>query len=125
MASLHAALTLTALPDMDVELPVNGLARNLHLELLGDVGFVERSAAVRADMGQGHLVNFVDLVGGRRLAVGLGAIVLARLAAWLARKELGQALGEGSGLALAGAGCLVELPAEPFVLGLKVVDPSL
>jgi hypothetical protein len=30
-----------------------------------------------------------------------------------------------SSLALAGAGCLVELTAEAFVLGLKVVDPSL
>jgi hypothetical protein len=59
------------------------------------------------------------------LAVGLGAIVLARLAAGLTWVRLGLALGEGSGLALAGAGCLVELMAEAFVLGLKVVDPSL
>ena len=111
MAPLNPAMALPAPPDMDVELPVNGLARDLDLELLGDMGFVEGSAAVRADLGQGCLVNFVDLFGGRWLAVGLGAIVLARLAAWFARIELGLALGEGSGLTLAGAGCLVELMA--------------
>ena len=59
------------------------------------------------------------------MAVSLGAIVLPRLASRLARIELGLALGEGSGLALAGACFLVELTAEAFVLGLKVVDPSL
>ena len=111
MSSLNAAMALTALPNMNVELAVDGLAWDLHLELLGDMGFVEGAAAVRADVGQGRLVNFVDLVGGRRLAVGLGAIVLPRLASRLARIELGLALGEGSGLALAGAGCLVQLTA--------------
>jgi hypothetical protein len=111
MASLNAALTLTALANVDVKLAVDGLARNLHLELLGDMGFVEGSAAVRADVGQRRLVNFVDLFGGRWLAVGLGAIVLTRFSAWLARIELGLALGERSSLAFAGAGCLVELTA--------------
>jgi hypothetical protein len=111
MASLNSAAALTALPDMNVELAVNGLTRNLHLKLLGDVGFVEGSAAVRTDAGQGCLVNFVDLFGAGWLTMGLGSIVLARLAAWFARVQLGLALGEGSGLALAGAGCLVELTA--------------
>jgi hypothetical protein len=41
MAPLNPAAALMALPDMDVELPVNRLARDLDLELLGDVGFVE------------------------------------------------------------------------------------
>ena len=125
MASLNAALALTALADVDVELAVNGLARDLDLELLGDVGFVERAAAVGADIGQRRLVDLVDLFGGRRLAVGLGAIVLARLAAGLARVRLGLALGEGPGLALAGTEGRVELTTEPLVLGLQVVDPSL
>jgi hypothetical protein len=48
--------------------------------LLSDVSFVEGSAAVRADVGQGRLVNLVDPFRGRWLAVGLGAVVLARLA---------------------------------------------
>jgi hypothetical protein len=125
MASLHAALAVTALPDMDVELAVDGFTRDLNLELLSDMGFVEWTATIRAAVWQRCLVNFVDLIRGRGLAVGLGAIVLPRLASRLAWIELGLALGEGSGLALAGAGGLVELTAEAFVLGLKVVDPSL
>ena len=52
------------------------------------------------------------------MAVSLGAVVLARFPARLARIKLGLALGEGSGLALAGAGCLVELTAQALVLGL-------
>jgi hypothetical protein len=93
MASLNSAAALTALANVDVELPVDRLARNLALELLGDVGFVEEAAAVRADARQGSLVNFVDLIGGGRLAVGLGAIVLSRLAPWLAGIEIGLTLG--------------------------------
>src|SRR6478736_2445279 len=101
MPPLNAAAALTALTDVDVELPMDGLARDLDLELLGDVGLVERTAAVRAAVRQGRLVNLVDLFGGRWLTVGLRAVVLAGLAAWFARIELGLALGEGSGLALA------------------------
>jgi hypothetical protein len=37
--------------DGDVELPVNGLARDFDLELLGDVGLVERPAALAAVYG--------------------------------------------------------------------------
>jgi hypothetical protein len=125
MASLDAAMALTTLADVDIEFSVDRLARNLHLELVSDVGFVEVSPAVRADVGQESLVDFVDLFGGRWLAVSLGAVVLTRLATWFARIQLGLALGERSGLALAGAACLVELTAEAFVLGLKVVDLSL
>src|SRR5690349_3576410 len=119
MASLNPAVALTAQADMDVELSVDRLARNLDLELLSNVGFVEGSTAVRADVWQRCLVDFFNLFGGRWLAVGLGAVVLARLAAWLTRIELELAFGEGSGLAFAGAGSLVELTAQAFVLGLK------
>ncbi len=48
MAPLDSAVALMALPDVDVELPVDGLARDLDLELLGDVCLVERAAAVGA-----------------------------------------------------------------------------
>ena len=51
MASLNAALAMTALADVDVELPVDRLARDLDLVLLGDVGFVERATTVGADLG--------------------------------------------------------------------------
>jgi hypothetical protein len=116
---------MAALPDVDVELAVDRLARDLDLELLGDVGLVERPAAVGANVWQGRLVCFVDLVSRRRLAVGFGAVIFAGLAAGLHGLAGGLALGEGSGLALAGAGRLVELAAEALVLGLQVAEASL
>jgi hypothetical protein len=57
-------------PEREVQ---QGLARDLDLELLGDVGFVEWAAAVGADLGQRCLVDLVDLFGGRGLALGLRA----------------------------------------------------
>jgi hypothetical protein len=119
-----AALAPAALTDVDVELAMNGPARNLHLELLGDVGFVEGAAAFGANVGQVRLVDFIDQFWGRWLAVGLGAITLARLAAGFARIRLGLAIGKRAGLALAGTEGRVGLMAEPIVLGLEVVDPS-
>jgi hypothetical protein len=77
MAPLNPAAALTALPDMDVELAVNRLARDLDLELLGDVGLVEGAAAIGAAARQRCLVNLVDLFGAGRLAVGLGAVGFA------------------------------------------------
>jgi hypothetical protein len=88
---------------------VNGLARDLDLELLGDVGLVEWTAAVGAEVRQGRLMNLIDPLGGGWLAVGFGAVVLARLAGGLLGLAGGLALGRGSGLALAGAGRLVKM----------------
>ena len=59
------------------------------------------------------------------MAMGLGAVVSAGLAAGLLGLGRGLALGEGGGLALAGAGRLVELAAEALVLGLQVAEASL
>jgi hypothetical protein len=125
MTPLNPTAALTALADMDVELPVDGLARDLDLELLGDMGLVERPAAVGADVGQGRLVDLIDLIGAGRLAVGFGAVVLAGLASWLLGLVGGLALGEGSGLALAGTEGRVELVPQAVVFGLQVIDPSL
>ena len=125
MAPLNPAAALTAPPDVDVELPVDGLARDVDLELLGDVGLVERTAAIGAAVRQGRLMNLVDLVRGWRLPMGLRAVVLAGLASRLLGLVVGLALGEGGGLALAGAGRLVELAAEALVLGLQVAEASL
>jgi hypothetical protein len=125
MAPLDPAAALLALADVDVELPVDGLARDLDLELLGDVRLVKWAGAVGAAVRQRRLVELSDLVGGGWKAVGLGAVVLAGLAAGLLGLAGGLALGEGGGLALAGAGRLVELAAEALVLGLQVVEASL
>ena len=65
VASLHASLAVAALTEMNGELAVDRLAGNFGLELLLDVGFVERSAAIGADVGQRCLVGFVDLLGWR------------------------------------------------------------
>jgi hypothetical protein len=125
MAPLDSTVAPTAAADVDVELAVNGLPRDFDLELPGDVGFVEGAAAVGADVGQGRLVDLIDLFGVGRLAVGLRAVVLAGLAAGLLGLVGGLALGEGGGLALAGAGRLVELAAEALVLGLQVAQSPL
>ena len=85
MVSLNSAVTLTALAYVNVELAVNGLARNLHLELLGDVRFIEWTATIGAAFGQGCLVGLIDLFGSGRLAMRLGAVVLS----WLASGFLG------------------------------------
>jgi hypothetical protein len=125
MAPLDPAVALAAPADVDVELPVDGLARDLDLELLGDVSFVERPAAVGAAVRQWHLVDLVDQFWAGRLAVGLGAVVLAGLAAGPLGLVCGLALGERGSLALAGAGRLVQLAAEALVLGLQVTQASL
>jgi hypothetical protein len=125
MASLHSTVTLTAMANVDAELPVNGLARDLDLELLGDMGFVQETAAVGAEVGQGRLVNLVDLLGAGRLPVGLGSVILAGLAAGLLGLAGGLALGEGGSLALAGTGRLIELTAEALVLGLQGAEASM
>src|SRR5262249_36556628 len=69
--------------------------------------------------------DLIDLFRAGRLAAGLGAVVLARLAAGLLGLAGGRALGEGGGLALARTGRLVELAAEALVLGLQVAEASL
>jgi hypothetical protein len=70
-------------------------------------------------------VDLVNLFGAGRLTVGLGAVVFTGLAAGLIGLAGGLAFGEGGGLALAGAGRLVELAAEAVVLGLQVTEASL
>jgi hypothetical protein len=104
--SLDAAAALAAPADVDVELPVDGPARDLDLELLGDVGLVERAAAVGAAVRQRCLVDLIDVGGG--LAMSLGTVVRAGLTAGPLRLGLGRPLGEGGGLALAVPLCLFE-----------------
>jgi hypothetical protein len=114
---------MAAAADMDVELALDRAARDLDLVLVGDVGFLDGPAAVGAGERQRCLVDFVD--GGGWLPMGLGAVSRTGLAAGLLGLVGRQALGEGGGLALAGAGRLVELAAEAVVLGLQVAKASL
>jgi hypothetical protein len=57
--------------------------------------------------------------------MGLGAMVLAGLAAGFPGLVRGLAFGEGGGLALAGAGRLGELAAKTLIVSLRVVEASL
>jgi hypothetical protein len=125
MAPLNPTVAPAALADVDVELPVNGLARDLDLVLLGDVCLVQGAAAIGAGSGQRRVVDLVDLFGAGRLAMCLGAVIFPGLAAGLLGLVIRRAFGEGGGLAHAGAGRLVELAAEALVLGLQVAEASL
>jgi len=57
--------------------------------------------------------------------MGLGARLLSRLAAGLLRVGLGGSLGEGTGLALAGASGFFELLAERIDLRLQMGEAAL
>jgi hypothetical protein len=70
-------------------------------------------------------VDLVNLFGVGRLAMGLGAVVLAGLTARLLGLVDGLSLGERGGLVLGGADSLIELAAESLVLGLQVTQASL
>jgi hypothetical protein len=123
VAALEAMVAAAAAPDMDVELAMDGLARDLDLVLVGDVGFPDRPASAEAGSRQRGLVDFVE-VGGW-LPMGLGAVIRAGLAARLAGVRLGLALGKRPGLAFTGTGRLVEFTAEAVVLGFQVTKASL
>jgi hypothetical protein len=109
--------------DVNVELAVDRLPWDLDLILLIDVGFVDLAAAVGASIGQGCLVDLVDSL--RRLAVGLGAVLLAGLASWFLGVRLGWSFGEGGGLTLASALLLFKQAGEAFDLGFQFGDAAL
>src|SRR5262249_54016139 len=106
VAALGAATAAGAAADVDVEPTADGSARDLGLELLGDAGLRGVAAAVGAGVGQGGVVDLVDLVGGRRRAVGVAAVMGPRLAAGAPGVGPRRPLAEGGGLALAGAALL-------------------
>ena len=120
MPALEALVAAAAAADVDVELPVNGLARDLDLVLVRDVGFLDRPAAAGANRGEGCVVDFVDV--GRGLPMGLGAVIGAGLAAGPLRLGLGRPLGKGGGLALAVALRLPQLAGQALDLGFQLGD---
>jgi len=88
MPALHAFPATLAAADVHGEFPVDRRARNLGLKLLTGAGFDERAVAVRAVVRKFRFESFVDLVGGRAMAVG--AVLFAGLAAGRLRRELGR-----------------------------------
>src|ERR1700749_4340597 len=85
---------------MDGELADDGLAGDLGLKLLIEMILDDIAAASGTVIGQRSVERFIDLRGGRRLAVGMSAMLLARLAARLFGVRFGLALGERSRLSL-------------------------
>ena len=79
VASLDALLALPAPAHVDVEATVDGLARNLVLELVDEVALFDEAAAVRTTSRERCIEDFVDHVG--REAVGLESVGVAGLAA--------------------------------------------
>jgi hypothetical protein len=120
---LDAALAVPAAADVDIELPLDGLAWDLDLILLVDVGLVEAAAAVGTDIGEQRFVDLVDVRGGRPM--GFGAVFGSRLASWFFRFFLGFALGKGSGLAFASPPLLFEQAGQALDLKLQFGDASL
>jgi len=109
VSRLDASATAATSAHMDIEPTHNGLAGDLDLELLIDMVFVGLSATLGASLGQWHVNNLVRFLFGN-WTVGLGAVVVARLAARLLGILLRRCLGERSGLAFLGPrGVLQEL----------------
>src|SRR5262245_58553022 len=90
--ALEAPVAATAAADMDIELAMDGTARDLDLVLVRDVGFLDRPAVAGANRGEGCLVDFVDV--GRWLPMGFTVVVRAGLAAGPLRLGLRRPFGE-------------------------------
>jgi hypothetical protein len=126
MPPLHAALARTAVADRDVELPHDRLAGQFDLVLLGDAGRHQASATVRAGLGQRCVEDFGDRFGSGHIAVRLGAVVRAGLAArWLGIGLRPARFAEGGCLTFAGAARLVERLPQDRVLRFEPLHAGL
>ncbi len=123
MASLDPALATEAMADFDVEAAADGFSRDFDLELRLDLVQFELPAALGTGIRKRRLVDFVHL--RRRLAVSLGAVVLARLPAAFLRIGFGRSLGEGGCLAFPATADLLEELAEFPVFLFEGFDPLL
>src|SRR5437867_1988726 len=110
MPALDATLAVRTAADVNIELAMNGPARNLDLILLVDVCLLNRAAAIWARFRERGLVGLIDLFGRRPMR--LSAVILARFAAGFFGFSLGRPFGERSCLALTGAAQLVNLSAK-------------
>ena len=68
--ALEAPVAAAAANDMDVELAMDGPARDLDLVLVRDVGFLDRPAALGAARGSGASLTSSMWTGGCRWALG-------------------------------------------------------
>jgi hypothetical protein len=82
------------MPAVDVEAADGGLTRDLGLELLIEMIFDDRPTAIGALRRRRRVVCFVDLVGRRRQAMGVPAMLVTWFASGLFGLLLGRAWGE-------------------------------
>lgn len=92
-----------ALAAMDGEFADDGLARNLGLKLSIKMIFDDIATTTGTVIWQNRVEFFIDPIGGRRLAMGVLAVLLARLTARLFRLLFRLALRERCRLSLGGA----------------------
>jgi hypothetical protein len=124
VAAADGAVAALAAAAVDVDLAAQRFAGQVNLELAIDVGFDEVAEAVRTAGRQGGLGAFVDgAVGGRAMAVA--AVLGAAFATRPFGMRHGRPLGEGSGLAFAGALGLFELTCELLQLGFEFGQAAL
>jgi hypothetical protein len=144
VASLDALAAITAAADVNIELTDDGSARDFGLVLLADRSFLNGAATMRASVGKGRLMDFVDSSRGWGQAVAMPAVGGPGLTARSLGLGLGWPLGEGCGLAFACTLGLLQLgqrllqlstgllqfalqalvlPAQTVVLALEGGDP--
>ena len=122
VATLNGLAAGDAAAEVDGELAVDRGAGNFGLELFGGAGFDDRSTAVRAGVREIRVVALVNLVGGRRRSVAVGAVLVAGFAAGRFGLGFGRTFAEQRGLTLPGAERVVELPAQFGVLAFGCGD---
>ena len=110
--------------EVNGELPHDGLAGNLGLVLVIDMGFVDVTATLRTGIGQRGVQFFVDLGRGRRRSMAMLAVLAAALAARRLGMLLGRGLGKGSRLALGGTLEGLDLPEQLGDQGFELSDAA-
>jgi hypothetical protein len=115
--ALDTPATLRAAADVNVELPADGLSRDLGLELPGDSRVGDGRAAVGASAGQVGFEDFADPVLGRRCSVPVLSVLVAGFAPGSFGVGFGGLFSEGCGGSFGGAAGLVQLGLEALDLG--------
>jgi hypothetical protein len=108
MSAAQMLAAFIAVAAVDFELAENGLAWNLGLELSIEMILDNIAPAIGTLLGQSRIECFIDLFGGRKFAMGVFAVLVARLAACLFGILLRFSLRKWSGLTLGGPFAFLE-----------------
>src|SRR5438105_1542856 len=121
MAALNAVVALSTAANVHIELAMDRPPRDLHLILLGDMGLIDRAAAIRADFWQRSVESFIDVLG--RFSMRFHAVVRSGLASRFLGPLLGCSLGERRRLPLTGTAGLFQLLLKLIDLSRKLRHP--